>query len=75
MMNVDIDTLLGADLLSVPEDFSRSVMREVYSQPVHQTTSSKRERLQWLALLAAAGLGLSQVLAFIFGMWATSAAL
>jgi hypothetical protein len=75
MMKVDIDTLLRADLLSVPEDFSRHVMREIYAQPVPKTISSKRERLQWLALLATAGLGLSQVLAFIFGMWATSAAL
>ena len=74
-MNVDMDTLLKADLLSVPQDFSRRVMREVYAQPLPHAASTKRERLQWLALLAAAGLGLSQVLAFIFGMWATSAAL
>lgn len=74
-MNVDIDALLREDLLSVPEGFARRVMCEVYAQPPHETASRKRERLQWLALIAAAGLGVSQVLAFIFGMWATSAAL
>jgi len=75
MMKLDIDALLGTDLLTVPDDFSRRVMCEVHAQPVHPVTSKRRERLQWLALLAAAGLGLSQVMAFIFGMWATSAAL
>lgn len=75
MMTVDLDTLLAADLLSVPADFSQSVMREVYQLPAPMARPGKRERLQWLALLAAAGVGISQVLAFIFGMWATSAAL
>lgn len=74
-MTIDIDSLLKSDLLSVPEDFSRRVMRQVHMQPVPVVTSTRRERLQWLALLAAAGLGMSQVLAFIFGMWATTSAL
>lgn len=74
-MNVDIDALLRDDLLSVPEGFARRVMCEVYALPSREMASGKRERLQWIALIAAAGLGVSQVLAFIFGMWATSAAL
>lgn len=74
-MTVDIDILLNTDLLAVPEDFSRRVMAEVGLQPAPGTASGGRERLQWLALLAAGGLGLSQLLAFIFGVWAASAAL
>lgn len=74
-MNVDVDALLRDELLSVPEGFARRVMCEVYAQPSPEMVSRKRERLQWIALIAAAGLGVSQVLAFIFGMWATSAAL
>ena len=72
-MKPDIDALLGADLLTVPDDFSRRVMREVYQQPLPKAVSSKREHWQWLALLVASGLGLSQVLGFFFGMWAASA--
>lgn len=75
MMQVDIDGLLAGNLLSVPDDFSNRVMREVHAQPLPAVASKRRTRLQWLALVAAAGVGLSQVLAFIFGMWAASSAL
>ncbi|MGE5450550.1 MAG: hypothetical protein ACM3VZ_01735 [Acidobacteriota bacterium] len=75
MMQVDIDDLLSGDLLSVPDDFSNRVMREVYAQPLPILESKRSKQLQWLALVAAAGVGLSQVLAFIFGMWAASSAL
>lgn len=75
MMKVDLDTLLKDDLLSVPDDFAQRVMHEVHLQPMPKPPSRQQERLQWLALLAAAGLGLSQILAFIFGLWATSLAL
>lgn len=75
-MTVDLDTLLTDDLLSVPEEFSQRVMRDIYAQPVVlKRETARADRLRWLALLAAAGLGLSQLLAFMFGMWATSSAL
>ncbi|MGC4059727.1 MAG: hypothetical protein QM749_02220 [Aquabacterium sp.] len=71
----DIDTRLEADLLQVPDDFTEQVMRRIDTLPRPTKTSQRRERLQWLALLGGAALGLSQLLAFMFGMWAASAAM
>jgi hypothetical protein len=74
-MNDDIDTRLEAGLLHVPDDFTDQVMRCVETMPLPARRSKRRERLQWLALAGGAALGLSQLLAFMFGMWAASAAM
>ncbi|MEY4563617.1 MAG: hypothetical protein RLZZ618_2894 [Pseudomonadota bacterium] len=77
-MTIDLDALITGCALPVPDDFSDRVMRQVQSLPSPASPGPaprRREHLQWLALLAATGLGLSQVLTFIFGLWMTSAAL
>jgi hypothetical protein len=71
----DIDTRLEADLLQVPDDFTDRVMRRIETLPLPTKASQRRERLQWLALAGGAALGLSQLLAFMFGMWTASAAM
>lgn len=77
-MKTDIETLLAADLLQVPEDFTDRVMQRIQVMPVPPVrikASGRRERLQWLALLGGAALGVGQLLAFMFGVWSASAAM
>lgn len=75
-MTTDLDTLLADDLLVVPEDFSQRVMQDIFAQPAASPRKRARSsRLRLIAVLAAAGLGVTQLLAFIFGLWATSVAL
>ncbi|WP_290872285.1 hypothetical protein [Aquabacterium sp.] len=75
MNNDDIDRLLGSDLLDVPADFVRRVMCEVHAQPARASRFRVPHALRWLGAALAAGLGVSQVLAFIFGLWTTSVAM
>lgn len=71
----DIDSRLEADLLHVPDGFAEEVMQRIQTMPLPARPGRGRERLQWLALLGGAALGLCQLLAFMFGMWSASAAM
>lgn len=82
-MNDDLDELLRSDLLQLPAQFTRRVMQQLQALP--RNTSERRfqpglrSQLRWLATvtgLAGAGLlGLSQLAAFVFGLWLASSAL
>jgi RNA polymerase sigma-70 factor (ECF subfamily) len=72
-MKKDLDELLGSGLLTVPEDFPGRIMRQVEELPVPGRRPLVRERLQWLALLGGAIVGIAQLVAFMFGIWAAVA--
>lgn len=54
--------------------FEAQVLRRIAALPSPQQPARWRTLAQRLALIAAAALGASQVLAFIFGLWAVTAA-
>ena len=82
----DLDELLRSGPPGAPADFSARVMKQISGLPVLQPQpqpqplppphwqTRAQSLAQWLALIAAAALGISQVLAFIFGLWAVTAA-
>ncbi len=77
----DLDELLRSGPPGAPADFSARVMQQISGLPVLQPQPQPQPLpphwqtlAQWLALIAAAALGISQVLAFIFGLWAVTAA-
>ena len=89
-MNDELDALLRRADAGAPADFSARVMRrvELLPLPARRTTWRTRWRTTWrtrwpelalrlgqrLALITAAALGIGQVLAFIFSLWAVTAA-
>ena len=73
-MNDELDALLRQAGGGAPADFNARVMRHVAAVPLPQRPPRWRTLAQRLALVAAAALGASQVLAFIFGLWAVTAA-
>ena len=85
-MTNDLDELLHSGPPSAPADFSARVMQQITALPLHTGLHTRpptrlpqrpprwQSVAQWLALIAAAALGMSQVLAFIFGLWAVTAA-
>jgi hypothetical protein len=73
-MEDDLDHLLKAPLLEPPPDFEALVMARIH-QAAQQAPVPRRQPLwQWLALAAAGLPVLLQLFAFIFGMWAATAA-
>ena len=80
----DLDELLRSGPPGAPADFSTRVMQKLSGQPGLQPRPQPQPQplppqrwqtlAQWIALVAAAALGISQVLAFIFGLWAVTAA-
>lgn len=73
-MDKDLDTLLASGLLEVPDDFSQRVMQRIHSAPAPARRMSLPEKLQGLGLIIGGVLGLAQLAAFMFGIWAASAA-
>ena len=81
-MNDELDALLRRADAGAPADFSARVMRRVELLPLPARRATWRTRWpelalrlgQRLALITAATLGIGQVLAFIFGLWAVTAA-
>ena len=73
-MDKKLSTLLESGLLSVPDDFTERVMRDICAAPLPAPHQKWRERLQWLALVGGAMLGVVELAAFIFGLWTATAA-
>ena len=81
-MTNELDELLHSGPPSAAADFSARVMQQITALPLHTRLPTRLPQrpprwqsvAQWLALIAAAALGMSQVLAFIFGLWAVTAA-
>ena len=73
-MNKDLDALLAAGPLSVPNDFADKVMREIQRLPMPSPKPTWQNRLQWLAVIGGMALGAIEVFSFIFGIWAATTA-
>ncbi len=73
-MNKDLNTLLTSGLVSVPDDFTERVMREIYLLPQPAPRQTWRERLQCLAIIGTALLGTIELFSFIFGIWTATTA-
>ncbi|MCK5831111.1 MAG: hypothetical protein KAH20_12515 [Methylococcales bacterium] len=73
-MNKTLDTLLNSDLLSVPDNFTDQVMKEIYQLPMPTPRQTWKKRLQWLAIFSSAALGTVELFSFIFGIWIATAA-
>ncbi len=73
-MNKDMNTLLTSGLVSVPDDFTERVMREIYLLPQPASRQTWRERLQYLAIIGTALLGTIELFSFIFGIWTATTA-
>jgi hypothetical protein len=73
-----LDELLAQDFLMPPADFTEQLMRRVQTLPMPAVKPPRentlRESLKWLALLGGAALGAAELLAFMFGLWASTAA-
>lgn len=73
-MDKNLDTLLASDLLDIPGDFTQRVMQRIHNAP---KTSGYRsgflEKLQSFALISGGIVGLSQLVAFMFGIWTATA--
>ena len=74
MNDDELDTLLRLADDGAPADFDTRVMRRIAALPPPRRPPRWRTLAQRLALIAAAALGTTQVLAFIFGLWAATAA-
>ena len=75
-MDKDLDALLSDDLLTVPADFSATVMQRIHRLPIPAQTrrASLLEKLQDLMLIAGGMIGAAQLATFMFGIWAVSSA-
>ncbi len=73
-MNEELDDLLHAVDGAAPPDFEAQVMRRIASLPLPQRPARWSTLAQRLAFAAAVALGASQVVTFIFGLWAVTAA-
>ena len=72
------DELLDAGFIKPPADFTDQVMRQLQSLPAPsirpQAEHPLHVYLRWFALLGGAALGMAELVSFIFGLWATTAA-
>jgi hypothetical protein len=73
-MEDDLDRLLKTPLLTPPPDFEARVMARIHQSPAQPAAPLTPPLWQWLALAAAGIPAVLQLLAFIFGMWAATAA-
>jgi hypothetical protein len=70
----EFESLLESGLLSVPADFTDRVLRELEGAPLPAPRRIWPERLQWLALAGGIAASIVPLSAFIFGLWAATAA-
>ena len=70
-MNEDIEALLGKNLFDPPETFLDEVMLRIEFLPL---PARQTRRLEWIALAGGTIAGLAQLFAFLFGIWAATAA-
>lgn len=76
-MSDDLNEILHGDLLTPPDDFSSQVMLRIAELPAPSfptRTSHATERMQVAALIGASLVGAIQLVTFMFGIWAATAA-
>ena len=73
-MNDEFEVLLREANGGAPKDFEARVMQHIAALALPQRPPRWRTLAQRLVLIVVAALGAGQVLAFIFGLWAVTAA-
>ncbi len=73
-MEDELDRLLRTPLLTPPPDFAGRVMEHIQHLPAQEMAPHRQPVWHWLALAAGGIPAVLQLLAFIFGMWAATAA-
>lgn len=73
-MDKEIDLLMKSDLLKVPDDFTSNVMANLEPLPVPESISQRWKTLKWVAYAGGGCWGLSQLLTYMFGIWAVTSA-
>jgi hypothetical protein len=73
-MEDELDRLLRTPILRPPPDFAGQVMMRIQHLPAPEAVPRWQSAWRWLALAAAAVPAMLQLLAFMFGMWAATAA-
>jgi hypothetical protein len=73
-MNDEFDELMQTTDANPPADFTLKVMGKLASMPVPRRLPTWRTLAHRLLLIAATLLGATQVLTFIFSLWALTAA-
>jgi hypothetical protein len=73
-MEDELDRLLRAPLLTPPPDFTGRVMRRIQRFAPPERPSPWRQAMQWFAMAAVGVPATLQLLAFVFNMWAATAA-
>lgn len=76
-MPEDFEELLKTGFLEPPEDFTNLVMERIGELPLPDfpaQPSRVQERIQWITLIGAGLVAATQLAAFVFGIWAATAA-
>jgi hypothetical protein len=73
-MEDDLDRLLKTALLTPSPDFEEQVMARINRHPKQAAVPRWQPVWHWLVLAAGGIPAVLQLLAFIFGMWAATAA-
>lgn len=65
----DIDHLMSDGFTSVPQQFSRNIMARIESETLAVSVPLYVQLMRAFVLLAGVGIGLSQALRFMFGVY------
>lgn len=69
----ELDELLTTAFSTPPENFAAGVMQRIAALPEPAARPCRaRDVVEWLALVGAVAAGLSQIVAFVFGIWTIS---
>lgn len=71
-MDDELEALLRAALVTVPEDFTERVMRNVQHSPRSALPHNQFESLHWIALACSVAVGAVPFVTVILSAWAVS---
>jgi len=73
----NLDELLKTELLTPPDGFEARVMQRIAALPSPWAAAKPPKApdlVEWLAVAGAVAAGMSQLVAFVFGIWAVTSA-